>query len=161
MLGLSFHPCLMDLSKGMSEILVSWKQLSYLPPICPLKIAPANYGALFISFVTGLRFKGETLSKACFAAKEQTTNRKSRLHSLAAAAKSLMAVEISVALLPFSKPKVCMFYKLLSLFSISLSSTSNGMERQPHYHLAKTLCTQIPLVCFSICSSFFSSESEQ
>ena len=41
-------------------------QTSYLPPICSLKSAPAQVGALFISFITKLRFSGETLSNACF-----------------------------------------------------------------------------------------------
>ena len=56
------------------------------------------------------------MSKACFTSKEQVVTPSSSLHSLAAAAISLKAVEISVALLPYSNPKVCTSSQLLSLF---------------------------------------------
>ena len=74
--GLPCPPCLIDLSNGMSEIFLSREQTSYLPPIYSLKIAPTNFGTMFIPFKTRLRFMGETLSKACFTStsKEQTTN---------------------------------------------------------------------------------------
>ena len=40
--GLSFTPWLIDSSKGIPLTIVSWKQMSYFPPTCSLKIAPAN-----------------------------------------------------------------------------------------------------------------------
>ena len=129
--------------------------MSYLPPICSLKIAPAKTGAMFISFITKLRFNGETLSKACFTSREQVVKPSSGPHSLAAAAMSLMAVEIPVALLPSSNRKMSMFSQLLSLVPSSLSSISSKVERHPQYHLAKTLCTQKPLVCPSNLFIFF------
>ena len=91
--GLPCPPCLIDLSNWMSEIFVSREQTSYLPPIYSLKIAPTNFGTMFIPFKTRLRFMGETLSKACFTStsKEQTTNPNSSPFSLTAAAKNRMA----------------------------------------------------------------------
>ena len=62
--GLSFPPCLIDLSKGSPLTLVSWKQMSFLPPICSLKIAPASIGVMSISFMIKLKLSRETLSIA-------------------------------------------------------------------------------------------------
>ena len=66
---------------GCLKFFVSREQTSYLPPIYSLKIAPTNFGTMFIPFKTRLRFMGETLSKACFTStsKEQTTNPNSSL----------------------------------------------------------------------------------
>ena len=137
----------MDLSKGMSEIRVSWKQTSYLPPICSLKIAPAKIGAILISSITKIRFSGETLPKAGFTSIEQVIKPSSGPHSLAAAAMSLVEVDISVVLLPSPNPKVWILSQLSSLLRTSLIFISNKVERHPQYHWAKTPCTQIPLVC--------------
>ena len=103
--------------------------------------------AMSISLITKLKFSRETLSNACFTSMEQVMTPNSGHHSLADAAMSLMAVEISVVLLPSSKPEIWMLHQLLSLFSMFIISISSKIVTHPQYHLASTLWTQIPLVC--------------
>ena len=122
--GLSFPPCLIDLSHGIPLTLVSWKQISYLLPICSLKIAPASIGAMSISLMTKLNLSRETFPNTCFTSIEQATKPKSALHSWAAATIKLMAVGISVALPPSSNPKVWRFSHSLSLFPTTLPEHS-------------------------------------
>ena len=109
----------MDLSKGTPDTLVCWLQMSFLPPNCSLKLAPANTRAMSISFITKLRFSGETLSKTCCTSIEEL---------------ALMAVEISLALLPSSKRNVWMQPQILSLFFTFLISISSKMVNQPQHH---------------------------
>ena len=117
-------------------------------------LQPAQVQYTFLSSPSS-GFLRRHCQKTCFTSKEQVVTPSSGLHSLAAAAVSLMAVEISVALLPSSNPGVCTSSQLLSLFSTFLNAISSRMVRHPQYHLAKTLCTQFPLVCPSNLSITF------
>ena len=103
--GLSVPPCLIVLSMGIPLTFVSWKQMSYLPPMCSLITASASIGAMSIFFNTRLRLSGETLPEACFTSIQQAITPSSPLHSCAPAAIGRDAVAISVALLPFLETK--------------------------------------------------------
>ena len=140
---------------GIPHTLVSWKQMSYLPPTCSLRIAPASIGAMPISFIAKLRLCGETLSNACFTSIEQVITPTSAPHSLAAAAISLMAVEISVALLLSSKPKVWTLPTLVSPAHVPHLHIQQAGETSTTPLCQHTLHTHMPLVCPSSLSITF------
>ena len=118
-------------------------------------IAPASIGAIPIPFIAKLRLCGETLSKARFTSIEQAITPNSAPHSLAAAAITLMAVEISVALLPSSKPKVWTLPTLVSPAHAPHMNIQQVGETSTTPLCQHTLHTHMPLVCPSSLSITF------
>ena len=127
-----------------------------MPPICSLENCSSQEQEQYTyPSSPSSDFRERHCQKACFTSMEQEMIPSSGPHSLAAAAMSLMAVEISEALLPSWKTIVWMHSQLLSLLSMLLISISSKIVRHQQYHFASTLCTQIPLACPSSLSITF------
>ena len=134
-----FPPCLMDLSKGIPEIPVSWKQISYLPPICSLKIASAN---IVRSLLHIQRTSDDTQLKSTLSC--------SRRHESDGSGNFSRTSAFLESQNYVFRPNSCLFSP-----RSFINSNSSKIVRHPQHHLANTLCTQIPLVCPSSLSIIF------
>ena len=141
-----FPPCLIDLSKGMFETVVSWNQTSYVPTFSS---SWSPQPKLHCCVSLSLFCWGSLVSHCQRLISHSMKHCKQPQHfpiSHPAAISSGIVIVISVALLP-SNPNVCTFCTRSFILYVLLISMSNEIAKYPQYHCANTLWMHIPLVC--------------